>query len=76
MVVAHNSYLNFYFTFISFTGVGAVGVAQLAERLLPTPEIRSSNPNIGNEIFGMYLSVLCNPEKTKITEKRPEMAHF
>ena len=76
MVVAHNSYLNFYFTFISFTGVGAVGVAQLAERLLPTPEIRSSNPNICNEIFGMYLSVLCYPEKTKIKEKRPEMAHF
>ena len=29
----------------------AVVVAQLAERSLPTPEIRDSNPDIGNEIF-------------------------
>ena len=37
----------------------AVVVAQLAEQSLPTPEIRGSNPNIGNEVFGMYLSVNC-----------------
>ena len=29
-------------------GSGAVVVAQLAERSLPTPEIRGSNPDIGN----------------------------
>ena len=29
----------------------AVVVAQLAERSVPTPEIRGSNPNIGNKLF-------------------------
>ena len=54
----------------------AVVVAQLAERLLPTPDIRSSNPDIGNEIFWTYLSVNCYPEKTKIKKNRPGMAHL
>ena len=31
--------------------VGAVVVAQLAERSLPTLEIRGSNPDMGNKIF-------------------------
>ena len=50
-------------------------VAQLAERSLPTPEICGSNPDIGNVLFGMYLSVDCYPEKMKIKRKRPGMAH-
>ena len=33
-------------------------VAQMAERTLPTPEIRGLNPNIGNKIFKRnYLSI-------------------
>ena len=39
---------------------GAVVVVQLAERSLPTPEIRGSNPNIGNDKFVFernYLSI-------------------
>ena len=36
----------------------AVVVAQLAEQSLPTPEIRGSNPDIGNKIFERnYLSI-------------------
>ena len=31
--------------------VWAVVVAQLVERLLPTPEVRSSNPVIGKKIY-------------------------
>ena len=54
---------------------GAVVVAQLTEWSLPTPEIRSSNPDIGNEIFQTYLSVNCYSEKTKIKKKKPGMAH-
>ena len=53
----------------------AVVVAELAERSLPTPEIRASNPNIGNEIFRACLSVNCYPEKMKIRKKRLRMAH-
>ena len=30
--------------------VGAVVVAQLADRSLPTPDIRGSNPDIGNKL--------------------------
>ena len=48
---------------------GAVVVAQLEEQLLPTPEICSSNPDIGK-----VLSTNCKIEKTKIKKKRPEMA--
>ena len=54
----------------------AVVVAQLAERSLPSPEIGGSNPNIGNKVFWMYLSVNCNEENTKIKKKRPGLAHF
>ena len=47
----------------------AVVVAQLAERSLPSPEIRRSNPDIGR-IFFDNLSVNCNcSEKTKINWK-------
>ena len=46
-------------------------VAQLVEWLLPTPEICSSNPDIGE-----ILSNNCTIEKTKIEKKRPGMAHL
>ena len=49
-------------------------VAQLAKRLLPTPEVRGSNPVIG-EFYSTLLTVNCI-EKTKIKKKRPGMAHF
>ena len=44
----------------------AVAVAQLVERSLPTPEIHSSNPDIG-----IILSTNCAIEKTKIKKRRP-----
>ena len=53
----------------------AIVVAQLAERSLLAPEICSSDPNISNEIFQMYLSANCYPEKMTIKKKRPGMAH-
>ena len=55
----------------------AVIVAQLAERLLPTSEIRGSNPNIGI-VFRKYLciSVNCNSESTKIKKMGPGFARF
>ena len=54
----------------------AMVVAELAEWSLPTPEINGSNPNIVNEIFGSYLSVICYPKKMKIKKKRSRMANF
>ena len=49
-------------------------VAQLVERLLPIPEVRSSNPVIGKNIY-LTFTINCI-EKTKIKMKRPDMAHF
>ena len=49
----------------------AVVVAQLVERLLPTPEIRGSNPDIG-----IILSTNCTIEETKIKKKRLGMARL
>ena len=46
-------------------------VAQLVERSLPIPEIRSSNPDIGK-----ILSTNCTIEKAKIMKKRLGMAHL
>ena len=43
----------------------AVAVAQLVERSLPRPEIRGSNPDIGE-----ILSTTCSIEKTKRKRKR------
>ena len=43
--------------------VRAVVVVQLAEQLLPTPEIRGSNPNLGKRSQPR--------QKTKIKKKRP-----
>ena len=51
-------------------------MAQLAEQLLPTPEICGSNPDISNEIFPTYLYVNCFPEETKMKKKKPGMAHL
>ena len=53
-----------------------VAVAQLAERSLPTLEIRGSNPTVGNKVFQMYSSLNCNSEKTKIKKKRPRLDRF
>ena len=61
-------------------------VAQLVEQLLPIPEVRSSNPVIGNKLYWTLFSVNCI-EKTKINKrgwewpikkrkKRPGIAHF
>ena len=44
----------------------AVVVAQLADQVFPTPKMRSSNPDIGNTIFQMELSVNCSPDTIKI----------
>ena len=49
----------------------AVVVAQLVERLLPTPEIRNLNLDIGK-----ILSANCTLENMKIKKKRPGMAHL
>ena len=46
-------------------------VAQLVEQSLLAPEIRSSNPVIGN--FYLLFILL---KKTKVKKKRPGMAHF
>ena len=55
----------------NFDQTRAVVVAQLVERLLPTPEIHGSNPDIGKILF-----TNCTIEKTKIMKKRPRMAHL
>ena len=49
----------------------AVVVAQLAERSLMTPEIRSSNPDIGNKIFQMQL-IICQLQSRKDKNKGKE----
>ena len=46
----------------------AVVVAQLVKRLLPTPEIRGSNPNIGK----FYLPIVNLNRKDENKEKEPE----
>ena len=46
-------------------------VVQSGERLLPTPEIRGSNPGIS-----IILSTNFTIKKTKIKKKRPGMAHL
>ena len=49
-------------------------VAQLVERLLPTPEVRGSNPPAIFYLFDIYLFTVNCIEKTKIKIKRPGMA--
>ena len=53
-----------------------VVVAQLAGQSLLTPEIRGVIPNIGNEVFLMYLSVNCNQVETKNKEKEARLGPF
>ena len=50
-------------------------VVRLAERSLPTPDIRGSNPVIGNFIY-YQLYQLSRIDKTKIKKKRLGMAHL
>ena len=55
-----------------FDPFGAVVVAQLVERSLPTPENRGSNPNIAK-----VLSINCKlNRKDKDIEKEEGMAHI
>ena len=49
-------------------------VAQWVEMSLTIPEVRSSNPVIGKNLYRTF-TVNCI-EKTKIKKKRPGMAHF
>ena len=53
---------------------GAMVVAQLVEQSLLIPEVRSSNPFIGNVLYCTF--ILNFIEKTKIKKKRPGMAPF
>ena len=46
----------------------------MAQRLLPNPEVRGSNPVIGKKLYSTF-TVNCI-EKTKIEKKRPGIAHF
>ena len=49
-------------------------VAQLAKRLLPIPEVRGSNPNIGKVLLNFF--TVKGIEKTKIKKKRQGVAHL
>ena len=49
-------------------------MAQLAQQSLSIPEIRGSNPGLGNEIF--LISVNCYSGKTKIKKKRLVLARY
>ena len=55
---------------------GVVVVAQLVERSLLTPEVRSSNPVIGKLLLDIYLITVNWIEKTRMKKKRPGMAHL
>ena len=68
-------YQDLYFTiFCTKSFEWAVVVAQLVERLLPSPEVRGLNPIISKTIIECMLSTVYRKDKTK--EKRPGMAHF
>ena len=54
--------------------IEAVVVAQLAEQLLPTSEVRGSNPVIGKILY-LTLVITVNCFQDKKTKKRPRMAH-
>ena len=49
-------------------------MAQLVEQSLPIPEVRGSNPVIGNILYGTF--TVNYIEKTKIKIKRPGMDQF
>ena len=50
------------------TQLGAVVVAQLAERSLPTPEIPGSNPDIGNITNVFICQLLSSKDENKEKE--------
>ena len=52
----------------------AVVMAQLVERLLTTPEVRSSNPVIDKNVYWTFTVNWI--EKMKMKKKRPGLAHF
>ena len=56
----------------------AVVVAQLVERSIPIPEVRSSNPVIGKNLFKYWTFVYCQLciEKTKIKKKEAGFGPF
>ena len=56
---------------ITFSKFGAVFVAQLVERSLPTPEVCGSNPVIGKLLCGTLLTLLKGKNKDKEKEKVP-----
>ena len=55
--------------------IRAVVVAQLAERSVPTPEIRGSNPDTGN-ISNVFICQLLSRNDENKEKKRPGKAHF
>jgi len=55
---------------------GAVVLAQLAKRLLPTPEIRRSNPDIGKIFLIIHLSTVISQKRHNKLKKRPAMTHL
>ena len=59
---------------VRFQYWAVVVVAESVERLLPIPEVCSSNPVIGKNIYWAF-TVNCI-EKMKIKKKKPRMAHF
>ena len=68
------SYKNFKQS--NYSTLGAVVVAQLADRSLTIPEVRGSNPDIGKFIQNINLlsTVLYWKDENK-KKKRPGMAH-
>ena len=52
----------------------AMVVALLVERLLPTADVRISNPAISKKSIKTFTAVKCIA-KTKIRKKRPGMSH-
>ena len=50
--------------------MGAVVVAQLVEQLLPTPEVRGSNPVIGKLLYPTFICLLSTVLKRQNKEKR------
>ena len=51
-------------------------MALLAERLLPTPEIRGSNPNIGNDKYSNVMFCQLLPRKDENKEKEAGNSPF
>ena len=54
----------------------AVVVAQLVERLLPTPEVRGSESSHWQKKYIEHFTVNCIEKTKRKKKKRPGMAHF